>query len=173
MKLVFLHLIGRLLNSTSDRYEFSGSELVGDDLISVEVSMIINLEFLVDLQLTLDVFLSVGVGELGCHLGAIIGHILDEEYLAVIHTILLELEVIDNPSWGVCWALLLHRCPFRCTVSTAVFGRVLNVTSTVSSVWNFQDGPFGFAGSEALDRCLCCVSGAHGSSTSLNFIFII
>ena len=93
-----IHLVGSLLNSTSDRYVLCASELV-DKLGVGEVVVVVDLEVLVHLgALTLDGVLMLSVWELLSHLGAGIWDVADEHDLIVVHTILLESEVVHEPS---------------------------------------------------------------------------
>lgn len=60
------------------------SELI-DEFCSGNIGMIIDLQFLVDLNFGFDNLLVVGIGKLELVLGTVIWNILDEDYLVIVH----------------------------------------------------------------------------------------
>jgi len=98
-----IHLVGRFLNSTSDRYVLCASELVHELGVS-EVAMVVDLQILVDLgALALDSILMLRIGELLIHLGAGIWDVAGEDDLIVVYAILLKLKIVDEPSAFILW----------------------------------------------------------------------
>ena len=69
-----------------------------DELCSSDVTLVVDLQFLVDLDLCLNGLLVVGIGKLELVLGAIIWDVIDEDNFVVVHASLLEIEIVDTPS---------------------------------------------------------------------------
>lgn len=87
--------------------ESIGSKLI-NELCSCDIVNIVDLKLLVDLELSFDDFLMVGVGKLEFIDGAIVWNELHEADFCTVDAILHEVEIVNSPSWLVGWELRLE-----------------------------------------------------------------
>ena len=87
--------------------ESIGSKLI-NELWSCDIVNIVDLKLLVNLELSFDRFLMVGVSKLEVVLGAVIWDVLDEADFCAVDAIFHEVEVVDSPSWLIGWELCLE-----------------------------------------------------------------
>ena len=138
------HFLGWCTNLRSQ-----SSELF-DELLSCNVCDIIDLNLLVDLNLGLDEFLMVGIRELELVGGAIVWNVVDKAYLIAIHSTLLEVQIIESPSWLIRRHILFEILEFSITfflssISWDSCTRCYKLTSRILTFRNSHNNPFHLA----------------------------
>ena len=80
------------------------SELL-NEFGSCKIGFVIDLQFLVDLELGFDDLLMIGISKLELVPRAVVWNVVDKDYLIVVHSAFLEVKIEDSPSGLIRWHL--------------------------------------------------------------------
>ena len=128
----------------STNLESIGSKLL-NELCSGDVRLVVDLDFLVHLELCFHCLLVVGISELQLVNGAVIWHVLDKADFVIVHATFHEIEVIDSPSWLIVWELLSKSIEVRIIrrfVFTRGLSRLHKFATRIGTFRNSEHSPF-------------------------------
>ena len=130
--------------------ESIGSKLI-NELGSGDVGFVVDLKFLVNLELCFHCLLMVGISEFQLVLSAVIWHVLDEADFAVVDATLHEIEIVDSPSWLGIWEFCGKRREVGLALLLALsraFCALEELDTRIFSLWNSENSPPEFAGTK-------------------------
>ena len=128
------------------------SELI-NEFGSCKIGFVIDLQFLVDLELGFDDFLMIGISKLELVSRAVVWNVVDKAYLIVVHSAFLEVKIVDSPSRLIRWHLIDESLEIGFTgsiICSSLGALKLKIASWIFTLRNSHDDPLHLAAHDTI-----------------------